>query len=58
MMANLLGFFSGWQVKIILVLALIFGAYAWHKAEVKIAVNEAVTAIEAQATKERFKLLD
>ena len=55
-MTNLLGLFSGWQVKIVLVLAIIFGAYVWHKVEVKIAVNEAVTAIEAQATKENFKL--
>lgn len=55
---TILGFFSGWQVKIIIVLTLVFGAYVWHKAEVKIAVNEAVTAIEAQTTKERFKLLD
>lgn len=54
----ILSFLSGWQVKITLVLALIFGVYTWHKAEVKIAVNEAVTAIETQATKERFKLLD
>lgn len=58
MMTNLLGLFSGWQVKIVLVLALIFGAYTWHRSEVKIAVNEAVTVIEAQTTKERFKLLD
>jgi len=57
-MIPILSFLSGWQVKVILVLALIFGAYVWHKAEVKIAVNEAVTDIEAQATKERFKLLD
>lgn len=57
-MMPILSFLSGWQVKVILVFALIFGAYVWHRSEVKIAVNEAVTAIEAQTTKERFKLLD
>ena len=55
-MIPILSFLSGWQVKVTLVLAIIFGAYVWHKAEVKIAVNEAVTAIEAQTTKENFKL--
>lgn len=57
-MMPILSFLSGWQVKVILVLALLFGAYVWHRSEVKIAVNEAVTAIEAQASRERFKLLD
>jgi nitrogen fixation/metabolism regulation signal transduction histidine kinase len=55
-MMPILSFLSGWQVKIILVLALAFGAYVWYKAEVKITVNEAVAAIEVQATKENFKL--
>lgn len=58
MLGTVMSFFAGWQVKLALVLALVFGAYVWHKAEVKIAVKEVVTQIEAQSTKERFKLLD
>lgn len=58
MLGTIISFFGGWQVKLAIVLALVFGAYVWHKAEVKVAVNEAVTQIEAQASRERFKLLD
>lgn len=58
MLREMMSFFGDWKVKLAIVLALVFGAYVWHKAEVKVAVNEAVTQIEAQVTKERFKLLD
>ena len=55
---NILSLLGGWQIKLILLLALLFGAWTWHRAEVKIAVNEAITKIEAQQDKERLKLLD
>lgn len=55
-MIPLLSFFSGWQVKLVLVAALIFGAWMWHKAEVKIAVNEVVLQIQQESAKEGFKL--
>ena len=58
MLGAVMNFFGGWQIKLFLVLAIIFGAYIWHVSEVKIAVNEAVAQIEAQVTKERSKLLD
>lgn len=47
---------SGWQVKLILLLAVIFGVWTWHRAEVKMAVNEAVSQIEVQQAKESFRL--
>ena len=47
-----------WKVKVAFAFVVITGMYFFHVSEVKIAVNEAVTAIEAQTTKERFKLLD
>lgn len=56
MLGAMMSFFGDWKVKIAIVLALVFGAYVWHKAEVKVAVNEAVTQIEAQASRESFKL--
>ena len=55
---NILSFLGGWQVKIVILIALLFGAWTWHRAEVKIAVKEAVSQIEAQQDKERLKLLD
>lgn len=55
-MTSFLSFFLGWQVKLAIVLALVFGAYVWHKTEVKVAVNKAVTQIEAQVSRESFKL--
>lgn len=58
MLGTVMNFFGGWQIKLFLVLAIIFGAYIWHVSEVKIAVNKAVAEVEAQVTKERFKLLD
>lgn len=56
MLGTVMSFFAGWQVKLAVVLALVFGAYVWHKSEVKVAVNEAVTQIEAQVSRESFKL--
>lgn len=55
-MNTIINFFAGWQVKLVLVLALLFGAYTWHKAEVRVAVKETVAQIESQAAKENFKL--
>lgn len=57
-MSSFLSFFLDWKVKIAIALVVISAAYFWHLSEVKVAVNEAVTQIETQATKERFKLLD
>jgi len=53
---NVLSLLGGWQIKLILLLALLFGAWTWHRAEVKIAVNEAVAQIETQQSKENFRL--
>lgn len=58
MLGSLMSLLGGWQIKLFLVLAIIFGAYIWHTSEVKIAVNKAVAEVEAQVTKERFNLLD
>ena len=55
-MSSFLSFFLDWKVKIALVLVVISGAYFWHLSSVKVAVNEAVTEIEAQASRESFKL--
>ena len=55
-MSSFLSFFLDWKVKIALVLVVISGAYFWHLSSVKVAVNEAVTQIEAQASRESFKL--
>ncbi len=57
-MNTILSFFGGWQVKLILVLAIISGVYIWHRSEVKIAVNTAVTEIENAYSKEKLKLLE
>lgn len=57
-MSSFLSFFLDWKVKLAIALVVISAAYFWHISEVKVAVNEAVTQIEAQVTKERFKLLD
>lgn len=53
---NILSLLGGWQIKLILLLALLFGAWTWHRAEVKIAVKEAVAKIEVQQNKENFRL--
>lgn len=55
-MSSFLSFFLDWKVKIALALVVLSAAYFWHISEVKVAVNEAVTQIEAQASKETFKL--
>lgn len=55
-MSSFLSFFLDWKVKIALALVVISAAYFWHLSEVKVAVNEAVTQIEAQASRESFKL--
>ena len=59
-MNTLLSFLGNWQVKLLLIFVLVFSAGVWHKAQVKIAVNEAVTQvvsdIEIQSARERFKL--
>ena len=59
-MNSLLSFFAGWQVKLLLVVALVFGLYTYHKAEVKIAVNKAVAQVvvdmQIQSSKENFRL--
>lgn len=57
-MIPMLSFFSGWQVKLVLVAALIFGAWVWHKSEIKIAVSAAEQRLELQYAKEIFKLKD
>lgn len=57
-MNTVLSFFGGWQIKLILVLAIISGVYIWHRSEVKIAVNTAVTEIENAYSKEKLKLLE
>lgn len=55
-MSSFLSFFLDWKVKIALALVVISAAYFWHLSEVKIAVNEAVAQIEAQVSRESFKL--
>lgn len=55
---NILSLFSGWQFKLVLVGALIFGAWAWHTREVSIAVSQAEQRIELQYAREIFKLKD
>ena len=57
-MIPMLSFFSGWQVKLVLVAALIFGAWVWHKSEIKIAVSAAEQRLELQYAREIFKLKD
>jgi len=56
MLGSVIGFFGGWQFKLTLLCALLFGAWTWHRAEVKIAVKEAVSQIEAQQSRENFRL--
>lgn len=55
---NFLSIISGWQVKIILVVALVVGAYTWHKVEVNKAVNQATAELELGYAKEIFKIKD
>lgn len=55
-MSSFLSFFLDWKVKIALALVVISAAYFYHLSEVKVAVNEAVTQIEAQVSRESFKL--
>lgn len=57
-MTNILAFFAGWQVKLLLVAALLFGAWAWHAKEVSVAVSKAEQRIELQYAREVFKLKD
>lgn len=57
-MIPMLSFFSGRQVKLVLVAALIFGAWVWHKSEIKIAVSAAEQRLELQYAREIFKLKD
>lgn len=55
---SFLSFFLDWKIKLAISLVVISAAYFWHLSEVRVAVNESVMQIEAQVTKERFKLLD
>ena len=55
---SFLSFFLDWKIKLAISLVVISAAYFWHLSEVRVAVNESVMQIEAQITKERFKLLD
>lgn len=57
-MIPMLSFFSGWQVKLVIVAALIFSAWVWHKSEIKIAVSAAEQRLELQYAREIFKLKD
>lgn len=57
-MKALLGIFANWQVKIAIVLLVLGSLFAWHKYEVKVAVNEAVTTLNDQYSKETFRLKD
>lgn len=56
MLGTAMTFFAGWQVKLTIALVVISAAYFWHLSTVKVAVNEAVTQIETQASRESFKL--
>lgn len=58
MLGSLIGFLGGWQIKIVIVLALLFGAWTWHKAQISMAVSEAEQRIELQYAREMFKLKD
>jgi hypothetical protein len=58
MLSTVMGFFAGWQVKLAIVLVVISGLFFWHKYEVKVAVNEAISAQQLEYQKEKFKLLD
>ena len=51
-----LSFLSGWQVKLIILIAVLIIAFSWHKIEVNKAVTEAVAEIELDLAKENFKL--
>lgn len=55
---SIFSLFSGWQFKLVLVVALIFGAWAWHTKEVSTAVSQAEQRIELQYAREVFKLKD
>lgn len=57
-MMSIFSLFSGWQFKLVLVVALIFGAWAWHTKEVSIAVSQAEQKLELQHAREIFKLKD
>lgn len=57
-MIPMLSFFSGWQVKLVIVAALIFSAWVWHESEIKIAVSAAEQRLELQYAREIFKLKD
>lgn len=54
----MLSFFSGWQIKLVIIAALLFGAWLWHKSEIKIAVSAAEQRLELQYAREIFKLKD
>ena len=55
---NLFSFISGWQIKLVIIAALLFGAWLWHKSEIKIAVSTAEQRLELQYAREIFKLKD
>lgn len=55
---NPFSFISGWQIKVVIILALLFGAWAWHKSEIRIAASEAEQRLELQYAREIFKLKD
>lgn len=57
-MIPMLSFFSGWQIKLVIIAALLFGAWLWHKSEIKIAVSAAEQRLELQYAREIFKLKD
>ena len=55
---NFLSIISGWQVKLILVIALVIGAYTWHRIEVNKAVSQAIAELELGYAREIFKIKD
>lgn len=55
---NLLSLLSGWQVKLLLVITLVIGAYTWHKVEVNKAVSQATAELELGYAREIFKIKD
>lgn len=58
MLGNLTNYLGGWQMKVAAVVLALAALFGYHTYKVKVAVNEAVTAIEVKNTKETLRLVE
>lgn len=58
MLGSMIGFFSGWQIKLVILVLIIASLFTYHRIEVNKAVNQATTELKIQYTKEVFRQVE